>query len=425
MCNHIPTVDYPDGVIGPPWKIIKRLPVEALAFDPPTLHDCCAVAIYYPQQRRLIRCKNLQEAELRAEIGAYKSQGTVITLHGAMRLRSGLWYWPFVTKRVKVAKKLDPLKPADRAVIAAKLQSNLLKAARGEEAAYLDEALDSLAINWSNLSEAQIDAVVAETRAAAASIGAGSGMTAATTKAGVTLLETGAASRRASVLHIATDLARPDRAAIKRIAGNMPFFIKGDYGRRANSWAERDARAIIARGLRRGFDDRLIGKDLHGALAQRITNRSEAYFRMLANVTLGRASSYGQLTGYRDAGIEFLEWEAVLDGATCNICRFLHGTKIPVDGALAQFDAAEQPSDPEKGLMEEQAWFREQGGAIYVAPKERGGPLGTKIADVIRSAVGQEDQRGSFKTVKDFLSTNATQTPPAHGLCRCITVPVV
>jgi len=420
----LPLLNYPDGVIGPPWRVVKQLTADALALDPPRFHDCDARAIYSPSLQLLVRCRTQDDIDKRASFILKRDGSDIFVMKGAIRLQSGAWYWPFITQRVLVSKALDPLKSVDRAKIANKLQASLINAARGAEAEYLDEALDMLAVKWGDLSVEQVDAIVAETRLAASMIADNVGVKAATTSAGVSLISTGELSRRASVLGITESFARPDRIAVRRIASQMPFFITGDYARRVGAWEERDARAIITRGLRRGFDDREIGRTLHAALSQRVANRSESYYRMLANVSVGRASSYGQLTGYRDADIRAFEWEAVMDGATCNVCRFLHGTRFYVQDAIDQFARAQANADPERGLMEEQPWYREANGAIHVAPAERGGKLGSLIATVVRSAVGREDQRGSFRTALAPGSSGATQTPPAHGLCRCITVPV-
>lgn len=420
----LPLLNYPDGVIGPPWRVVKQLSADTLALDPPRFHNCHALAVFSPSSRLLVRCRNQDDIDKRSTYIAKALGGEVIVLKGAIQLSSGIWYWPFVTQRVLIGKVLDPLKSVDRAKIANKLQKSLLNAGRGAEAAYLDEALDMLDVDWPSMSSDQIDAVVAETRLAASMIADNVGVKAATTSAGVTLISTGELSRRAPVLGITEHFARPDRIAVRRIASQMPFFITGDYARRAGAWEERDARAIIARGLRRGLEEREIAKALHTALAQRVTGRSEQYYRMLANVSVGRASSYGQLTGYRDADIRAFEWEAVMDGVTCNVCRFLHGTRFYVQDAIDQFTRAQANADPERGLMEEQPWYREADGKIHVAPAERGGKLGPLIATIVRSAVGREDQRGTFRTALSAGSSGATQTPPAHGLCRCITVPV-
>ena len=418
----VPLLNYPDGVMGPPWRVVKRLSIDALSLDPPHLHDCHALAVYSPALNLLVRCRNQDEVDRRSHFIA-KQAGEVLVLKGTMQLASGVWYWPFFTHSVTVTKALDPLKTVDRAKIANKLQKSLINAGRGAEAEYLDDALDRLDVDWHSMNEAQIDSIVAETRLAASMIADNVGVKSAVTGAGTTLISTGELSRRAPVFGITEHFARPDRIAVRRIANQMPFFMTSDYARRAGAWEERDARAVITRGLRRGFDDRTIGKDLHAALATRITNRSENYFRMLANVTLGRASSYGQLTGYRDADILWFLWDAVMDGATCNVCRFLHGTRFAVQDGLDQFSRAQANADPERGIMEEQPWFREANGGIYVAPKERGGKLGPLIATILRSAVGQDDKRGTFSTALAPGKAGTTQTPPAHGLCRCITIP--
>ncbi len=411
------------GVIGPPWRAVPELSALALSIDPPTLVACDAVAAFCPLTHRLQRCKSMEEAQARATILAAEGDGTAHVLKGALLLESGTWYFPLRKHHVEVTKALDPLNRKDRAKIADTLARSLRGPSRTSEAKMLSDAVDTLDIDWTNASDVERDAVIAEIEAAAATI-----PDAARVRAGVRRSETlsvGLArnSRRSGALNIRSSLSATDRAMARRIASDNLFFMKGDYGRRAASWKEREALRIIASGASRGLDDRAIAADLHKKLRKRITNRTEHYYRILANATVVRSSSLGQLSGMRDAGIELMEWSAVMDEATCNVCAFLHGKTFPVSTGLGQFERAQATPDPESGLFGEMPWYREFEGNIHVGASTRGGPLGPIVANVLESGVGVANFVGNIVQVADPATAGGTLTPPAHGMCRCLTLP--
>ena len=412
------------GVIGPPWRVVEGLTSESLSLDPPALVNCDIFAAFSPRRREMLRCSSLREAETAAKVLCSKSGGDGLVLHGGMRLCSGLWYFPVVSERVNTAKALDPLDRRDRAVIADRLSKALTKAGRGGEAAMLREALGTLDVEWGELSDAQTDAIFAEVRAAARGIGQTPAMNQAVKRIEPVTVKVAADSRKTRTLEVSGRMGEQDRRLARRIAQDQSVFITDDYGRRASAWVERDARKIIASGARRGIDDKAIAKQLHGKLGDRITGRTEHYFRVLANSAVVRSSSFGQLTGYRDSGIERYEWNAVMDGPTCAVCRFLHGQVFTVNRAFEQFNAQQAASDPQAGIAE-MPWFRQVGNAIHVGPSQRGGELGPLVATVLESAVGQENRRGTFDESTPPQTAGSTTVPPAHGLCRCITLPAL
>jgi SPP1 gp7 family putative phage head morphogenesis protein len=415
------------AVIGPPWSAVATFSAKQLALDAPVLHDAAALAVYSPTERKLARCRNAKEAALRAEVVSHATGSVTAVLKGCMQLRSGLWYWPNIVEVVDTRKALDPLKRQDRALIARRLSREMTRAARIGEKPALAETLDlMLGAQWGSMTDAQMQAVYETTRTSIMTVGTTSAMTAATTKAGETLFKVAEKSRRAKVFGISEAFKVPDARALRRMNANMPFFVTADYGRRVDIFVEQDALNIIQGGLRLGLDDVVVGKELHAALAARVVGRTESYFNMLASVTMQRAAVFGQLTGYKDAKIQRFEWVAVMDGATCNICRLLHGEVFEVGQAFSQLQGAGAPGRaPDQAIMEDMPWYREHDGGIHLAPTTRGGPIGERIADVVNSAVGQNDNTGTFNILRTPQEAGGTKSPPAHGLCRCITLPVM
>lgn len=389
------------------------------------LHDCAALAVFDERDRTLVRCRSRKEAELRARIASLKSGKPAPILRGALQLKSGIWYWPIVDESVDARKQLDPLNRADRALIAKRIQEVFLTAARPEEALALEATLDTmLGQQWSTMTPEQIDAVYAEVRAAIASVGTSTAMTEASVATSAELVKVAQGSRKV-VQGIPPAFRQADLRAINRLGSNMPFFISDDYGRRVDVFVEYDALKILQGGQRLGLDDVVIGRDLNQALAARVVGRSSNYFANLSSISVVRASTFGQMASYRDAGIARFECVAVMDGATCNICRYMNGQVFEVANHRAQLARAAAQSDPVRGIMGEVPFYRERGGNIHIAPLERGGEVGPVVARVEESGVGQDDAPGRFTTVTKPEDAGGTLGPPFHGRCRCLTLPVL
>lgn len=415
------------GVIGPPWRITPALGAAALALDPPVQHACDVVAAFSPRDRRLERCHSIGEATARATIMAAKGDGEAIVLRGAIQLQSGRWYWPLVKARVETIKALDPLDRKDRALIAKQIQVSLGKAGTVSEDVMLRNAIATLNVSWTELSEEAIDVVFEEVQAAAIGIGRTRPMNAAVDRMEPVLVTVGNGSRRAQTLNVSATMNAPDTRAVRRFAQDQSFYMSNDYGRRSTQWQERDAIKIIESGLRQGQSDLQIGASLHQKLRGRIRGRSEHYFRIVANSAVVRSSSFGQMTSYTDAGIDRYEWVAVMDGPTCAVCRFLHGQIFTVQRAREQFDAFDKAAltNPEAAVHEEMPWYRiVNKDAIHVGPSVRGGPVGDLVARITSNATGTQGQRGAFQPVLPPQTAGGTTVPPAHGLCRCLSVPV-
>jgi SPP1 gp7 family putative phage head morphogenesis protein len=405
--------------------LVSALDAVGLSLDPPISYDAGALAVFSPSASALTRCRTSKEAELRAEVVSYRHAEPAVILLGCLQLRSGLVYWPRVLEVVVTHKQLDPLDRRDRALIAKRLSREMVRAARAGEAAALEATLDAMVgAQWNTMTAAEIDAVYAEVRIAVTAVGTTSAMRATTTRAGGTLLNVAEKSRRAKAFGIREAFLRADERAVKRMSSNMPFFVTNEYGRRVDVFVERDALAILQGGQRLGLDDVAIGRDLNRALAARVTGRTAAYFSSLSSISVVRASTFGQLTSYRDIGVASYEWVAVMDGATCNVCRMLHGEVFDTGVALAQLAAAEGAGrEPDEAIMTEIPFYREHAGAIHIAPTVRGGSLGPLLARVTESAVGRDNEKGKFNIVRSPQGRGVTQSPPAHGNCRCLTLP--
>lgn len=409
-------VELPAGVIGPPWQLVNELDATALSLDPPVAHDCSACAVFSEKDHTLIRCNSEDEAILRARIKSYETGRPAEVLQGSLLLSSGLWYWPRPV-RIDTRKQLDPLVPNDRRILIKQVELTLRAAARRDETPAIEDTLDILFGNrWAEMDEEEVAAVMGAVREAVSNVGRGSSIMAASEIVGDKLLEAAFKSRGRNA-GIPPEFRLQDTRALHRISETMPFFITDEYGRRVDDWAEREARDIIAEGIALGLDDTAISAQLYQALGSTITGRTQDYFSSLSAISVVRASTFGQISGYRDAGINAYEWVSMGDKNVCPICEWLNGQIFQVDDAIAQFDRVAAIDDPERAVMENLGFYRIRGGEIYVAPATRGGKP--------RATIARASPGGAFTMIRRPGEGGVgTVTPPAHGRCRCVTIPV-
>ncbi|MGD2087272.1 MAG: hypothetical protein PVH61_13895 [Candidatus Aminicenantes bacterium] len=127
---------------------------------------------------------------------------------------------------------------------------------------------------------------------------------------------------------------------------------------------------------------RLFGRALKGDI--------EAQMKRIVNSSLTRLRTYSYLSQLKDADFQYAEIVAVLDMATCEICRKLHGKRIPVGKAWDVYDALLNWLDTDD--MEEAAAFIEN-------------------SNVDLSEAGED--------ITDLLA-KGKGIPPFHVLCKCI-----
>jgi SPP1 gp7 family putative phage head morphogenesis protein len=154
---------------------------------------------------------------------------------------------------------------------------------------------------------------------------------------------------------------------------------------------------------------------LYDALGRRVSGRTEAYFRMVGNVAMTKARSYGQVSGFRDGGITTYEWSATMDEATCPICAFLDGQKFPVQEAVDRFARSDAAPDPDAAVADMQ-FYRVKGDLISVRGSN---------TPVARFTQERGELPTNFQTVTPVQGTEGMQVPPAHEGCRCTLLAVL
>ena len=237
--------------------------------------------------------------------------------------------------------------------------------------------------------------------------------------------ETRRVSARTFDLAIETAPGALDDRVVGFVATSQGNFITDEYGRRERRLSE-DARNLVAQWLAEGRGRDAISSQLANHYATSSVRRSRFYWDIVAATFVNRARSWGQVSAYRDAGIERYRIVAVLDEVTTDICRFLHGRTFSVTRAIEQFDRVERLRDPTR-IKETTPWLAvrrdDKGRRVIVVPGDP--PLRAAIVTESAELAGRKDAVGTFEKP---ASTNALQSagigpPPFHGLCRTSIVP--
>ncbi len=329
---------------------------------------------------------------------------------------------------VPVEKAIDPTSPGGFARIVAQVRRALATAAGADEAAAVRAALQTLDVDWPNLTAAARDRVVEAARTAI-----GGAVTRAMPKiehafqvVGKPIMgETRAGVVRRFGLNVETTLSLRDLAAERYVRQSTANFVRDQYGVRRDELAAL-SREVVARGLAEGVGRDQIARDLHDALGDRVM-RSQSYWQVVANQFVQSARTFSELGAYGDAGIEAYRFVAVLDEVTTEQCRFYDGKIFSTREGVALRDRLSTLSDPDQ-IYDENPWVRtgrdDEGNRILYV--ERGGQR-TVVAQIERSGVGTRDDRGTFS--RGLGSTEleglGAPFPPLHANCRSDTEPVV
>lgn len=292
--------------------------------------------------------------------------------------------------RIDVAKTLDPLDRNDFLAIVRRLSRALRGVAGPSEADALRRAIERLDVDWPHLAPAARGQVI---RAARQALG--------TVEEQVLpqvdqLFEAEAervvrGARRSAVrrfrLRIGADLGATDGRIAKFVRESQGNFVRDEYGRRRADFSHR-ARAIVASGVERGLGRDDIAAELSSTMSADAFDRSRDYWEVVSMVFSNRARSLTQVTAFEDAGVERYRFDAVLDEATSEVCRLLHGKVFSVSRAVERFREVERARDP--ALIREVQPFVQVGAdrdGNQVLFYERGGR---------RRAVAQVDEPGRW-----------------------------
>jgi len=401
-------------VIGPPWRAIDAAPTPAImAGDPPVLAAERAWAAMSPALGVLERAGSRMEADARAIRLAAHGDGVALVMKGALHLRSGAWLWPAEIERVELDKAANPLKRTDLVMLVDKLHRQLAGGARAAERQALADAAKFLRADWPKMPVAQADRLIARVRGVLAAIPKRSALsTVLRERVPEFAVRVAESTRGAMKLPIQSSLAASDRNVVRRIMRTNTVFVTDEYGKRADRWAS-EARRIIARGTDRGLGRDVVARDLQEALGNRVTGRTDHYFWSVAAAATSRARSFGQTTGYVDAGFGAYQWSTTGDEQVCPVCRALDGSVFSVQRAVEQFARADDTEDSEAAVNVD-PWYAVQDGVLYERHRAQGGGgvRGPRMASVNDGSAVFGDDMGT------------TPMPPAHAGCRCTTIPV-
>jgi len=201
--------------------------------------------------------------------------------------------------QVRVWKALDPLDPGDFVTICVRLASALKSATRGAEGDALRGAIESLDVDWPNLSAAGRDKVIEAARAQVAAVAAPveDAISPVLDKAAARIIP---ATKTRTIdkfgLDIPQGLGDLDTETSGLLRVSQMVYIKDQYGTRADM-LDQMARDIVAGGLEQGLGRDDISGDLATKLADYQVQRSRNYWDLIATDFSNKARTTTQLHG--------------------------------------------------------------------------------------------------------------------------------
>jgi hypothetical protein len=222
---------------------------------------------------------------------------------------------------------------------------------------------------------------------------------------------------------VAARLDVGDQEVVDHLASSTALYVRDQYGRRADSLSAR-AREVVAAGVAQGLDRYEVGRRLRAELSQLDAAKSDAYYRGVAQVFMQRARTFGAVKGLAEAGLAAFEVSSLNDESSCDVCRFMDGKVFGVRAALQRYAAV--AAGPPEAVQEEQPWLavgRGGDGGERLLYYRSGGER-VPVADVLSSAAGQVDQRGTYapRMTDAQLQSRGVGAPPYHFNCRCLVV---
>ena len=189
--------------------------------------------------------------------------------------------------------------------------------------------------------------------------------------------------------------------------------------------ADRGVEARVARVLPRVAAR--IGKSVAGAVLAGagplevealVRKQVRDYLRVVAGAWLGHARSAAIAGAAAAAGVTEVRYEAVLDAATTEVCRLLHGTTFSVASLL---DALETVADAsEAKALEAYPWARREGDKLVVDRAQGQVVVATVVGQPGKGPLQFFDALGP-----DELERYGIVLPPMHANCRSTIVPVI
>lgn len=345
--------------------------------------------------------------------------------------RSGSWAVEELAKRfgVKLAKALDPLNPADFVLICLRLGRALTGAAAGLEGDALREAIETLDVDWPNLTEAARDRVIEAARGEVAGLASRvPGVVEPIFAASAVTMVTNTRISVVNTYDLSMQLRHESPVDIDTIANvvtSQMVYVKDQYGVRADG-IDAAAKQIVASGLERGLGRDDISEELTTRLGDMGVTRTDDYWKLIANDFANKGRTSTQLNTFERAEIDRFMFDAVMDQATSEVCRFLNGRIFSVEKAAKRMRHSLTLSDPEE-IRHAQPWLQsgQSANGDSVLYFNRGGDRHT-VAHVDEPGEGVMDRAGKYsKTMgnKELEAAGVT-VPPRHSHCRSTIVTV-
>jgi len=326
---------------------------------------------------------------------------------------------------VLVEKALSPFDPKDQRIIANRLASQIgyyEKLALGPK---LDKWMESLDRNWSKLNANQISRAISQARTQLRKLmGSSANKLMPMWKQKIELTLTGVVRGTKKIVRanflpqIGQSLSQPDLTAINNITNQQGFWLRNSAGVRADHLTKQ-GQTIINDGLKKGLGREQIARAIRAGVPAAWQKYGMNYFKTLSSVSVSRARSYSEVSGYVEAGIESLEIQAVLDERTTEICRCLDGQIIETHLVSQQITGTMNLASPED--------IRDASPFLKVVNRDVKGDTirsivtannNKPIADITRSGMGRVDDRGQFSRymANNQLPNENIGPPPYHHL---------
>jgi len=329
------------------------------------------------------------------------------------------WHTEAIAKSlgVDITKALDPLDPDDFITISVRLARALRGAAVGLEGDALKGAIESLDVDWLTISEDRRDAIISAARAEVA------GMAATITPIVEPVLYTSASTlvplaRTAAISRFEIKgleaMAEWTKGIVGDLRDSQMVYVKDQYAARADRF-DTVARDVVASGLERGLGRDDISAELSAQLTPLGAERGTNYWNLIANDFANKSRIVSQLNTFQDAGIARWRYDAVLDEATSEICRLLHGRVFSVKKAVSKMNDSLKLRDPEE-VRNSMPWVQASGSQLYFQSNDKR----HDVATVHEAGEGSKDKIGTYGNVMSnaALEKAGVVVPPRHGHCR-------
>jgi len=326
---------------------------------------------------------------------------------------------------VLVEKALNLRNAADFKALTGQLAGQLRHVDREVLRPKLEEMLGRMDVDWTNAKPADIDRAINDASKFLQQAATEQALPQWNQKIKATLTGVADGVRRQMsqtyLPNIGLSFTREETKTIEQIGEQQGWFLRNSKKEISSQLTWR-GREIVQEGIRDGLGRVEIGRMLQERLPGMWEGMGARYAQVVAANGISRARSYSEVASYKTVGVTKLEVVAILDERTSDICRYMDGQIISVELVAENMEQAASVKKPEDIYQVSPFMRVENHGAGQSSLLTT---TGTKIADIMRSGVGNVDDRGSTRgmVAGDGLPKARVGAPPYHHFCRSMTVP--